>query len=37
MTAAYKERHDYIVGALNQFDGIECRPGEGTFYAFPRI
>ena len=37
MTAAYKERHDYIVGALNQFDGIECRPGEGTFYAFARI
>lgn len=37
MTAAYRERHDYIVGALNQFDGIECRPGEGTFYAFARI
>lgn len=37
MTAAYKERHDYIVGALSQFDGIECRPGEGTFYAFARI
>jgi aspartate aminotransferase len=37
MTAAYKERHDYIVGALNRFDGIECRPGEGTFYAFARI
>ena len=37
MTAAYKERHDYIVDALNQFDGIECRPGEGTFYAFARI
>ena len=37
MTAAYKERHDYIVGALNSFDGFECRPGEGTFYAFPRV
>ncbi len=37
MTAAYKERHDYIVAALNDLDGFECRPGEGTFYAFPRI
>ena len=37
MTAAYKERHDYIVAALNDIDGIECRPGEGTFYAFPRV
>ena len=37
MTAAYKERHDYIVGALNALDGFECRPGEGTFYAFPRV
>ena len=37
MTAAYKERHDYIVAALNALDGFECRPGEGTFYAFPRV
>ena len=37
MTAAYKQRHDYIVGALNALEGFECRPGEGTFYAFPRI
>jgi len=37
MTAAYKQRHDYIVAALNDLDGFECRPGEGTFYAFPRI
>jgi len=37
MTAAYKQRHDYIVDALNALDGIECRPGEGTFYAFPRV
>jgi len=25
------------VAALNDMDGIECRPGEGTFYAFPRV
>ena len=37
MVAAYKQRHDYIVAALNELDGFECRPGEGTFYAFPRI
>jgi aspartate aminotransferase len=37
MTAAYKERHDFIVAALNDLDGVECRPGEGTFYAFPRV
>jgi aspartate aminotransferase len=37
MTAAYKRRHDFIVGALNDIPGFECRPGEGTFYAFPRV
>jgi aspartate aminotransferase len=37
MTAAYKARHDYIVDALNGIAGFECRPGEGTFYAFPRV
>jgi len=37
MTAAYKERHDYVVQTLNEIDGFECRPGEGTFYAFPRV
>lgn len=37
MTAAYRRRHDYMVSALNQLDGIECRAGEGTFYAFPRV
>ncbi|MGB5690607.1 MAG: pyridoxal phosphate-dependent aminotransferase, partial [Woeseiaceae bacterium] len=37
MAAAYKDRHDYIVPALNEIDGFECRHGEGTFYAFPRV
>ncbi len=37
MAKAYRERHDFIVGALNGIDGFECRAGEGTFYAFPRI
>jgi aspartate aminotransferase len=37
MTAAYRERHDFLVSALNAIPGFECRPGEGTFYAFPRV
>ena len=37
MTAAYKDRHDIVVAALNDIAGFECRPGEGTFYAFPRV
>ncbi len=37
MTAAYKDRHDYVIKALNDIDGFECRPGEGTFYALPRV
>ena len=37
MVKAYKSRHDYVVPALNAIPGFECRPGEGTFYAFPRV
>lgn len=37
MTAAYRRRHDFVVAALNEIPGFECRPGEGTFYAFPRV
>ena len=37
MAAAYKARHDYFVTALNDIEGFECRPGEGTFYAFPKV
>ena len=37
MVAAYKARSDYIVKALNEIAGFECREGEGAFYAFPRV
>jgi aspartate aminotransferase len=37
MTGEYRRRHDFLVPALNEIPGIECRPGEGTFYAFPNI
>ena len=35
MNVQFKKRHDYIVEALNALPGFQCRPGEGTFYAFP--
>lgn len=37
MAAAYRNRHDLVVEALNRLPGVECRPGEGTFYAFPKV
>ena len=37
MVAEYQSRHDYLVAALNEIPGFECRPGEGTFYAFPMV
>ncbi|MCH8308473.1 MAG: pyridoxal phosphate-dependent aminotransferase [Proteobacteria bacterium] len=37
MVAAYRERSDYIVKALNEIPGFECRIGEGAFYAFPQV
>ncbi|GGC01279.1 aminotransferase [Marinobacterium zhoushanense] len=35
MVKAFKERHDYVVSALNEIEGVECIPADGTFYAFP--
>jgi len=37
MVRAYKERSDFVVRALNEIPGFECREGEGAFYAFPRV
>ena len=37
MAREYRARHDYLVAALNDIHGFECRPGQGTFYAFPRV
>jgi aspartate aminotransferase len=37
MTAAYRERHEFFVAALNDIDGFQCRRGEGSFYAFPEV
>lgn len=35
MLSAFRERHDYLVEALNSLPGVECLSGDGTFYAFP--
>jgi aspartate aminotransferase len=35
MVIAFKERHNYVVAALNEIKGVECIPADGTFYAFP--
>ena len=37
MLAAFKERHDYVVQRLQGMTGVECLPGDGTFYTFPRV
>ena len=37
MLQAFKERHDYLVKALNDIPGFSCLPGDGTFYAFPDV
>ncbi|MDR2137035.1 MAG: pyridoxal phosphate-dependent aminotransferase [Synergistaceae bacterium] len=37
MVAAFKERRDYLIGALNGIDGIHCVMPQGAFYAFPNI
>ncbi len=35
MLTAFRERHDFVVGALNALDGVRCAEADGTFYAFP--
>jgi aspartate aminotransferase len=34
MCKAFKERHDWLVPALDSLPGVSCSPGEGSFYAF---
>ena len=35
MVVAFKQRHEFVVNALNEIPGVECIPADGTFYAFP--
>jgi aspartate aminotransferase len=37
MLKHFRERHDYLVAALNEIPGFSCIEGAGTFYAFPDI
>lgn len=37
MNASFRTRHDYFVAGLNALPGFNCRPGEGTFYAFADV
>ena len=34
MVGAFKERHDFVVSALNKIKGVHCLQGDGTFYVF---
>ena len=35
MLTAFRERHDYVVSALNALKGIQCIASQGAFYSFP--
>lgn len=37
MVKAFKQRHDYLVEALNAIPGMQCIAGDGTFYTFANI
>jgi aspartate aminotransferase len=37
MVDAFEKRHEFIVNALNNIDGIECPRSQGAFYSFPRV
>ncbi len=37
MCKAFEERHEYIIEALNNIDGVSCMSCDGTFYCFPNI
>ena len=37
MSAAFEERHDYVVEELNKISGITCSKSQGTFYCFANI
>jgi aspartate aminotransferase len=37
MLAAYRERRDWLIPALNSLPGVTCTLPDGAFYAFPRV
>jgi aspartate aminotransferase len=37
MLKAFRQRHDFVVEALNRIPGVVCLPADGTFYCFPYV
>ncbi len=37
MLKAFRERHDFVIAALNGIPGVHCLPADGTFYCFPHV
>lgn len=37
MLAAYAERRDWLIPALNELPGLTCSMPQGAFYAFPSV
>lgn len=37
MVAAFQERRDLVVSALNAIEGVRCQTPKGAFYVFPNI
>jgi aspartate/methionine/tyrosine aminotransferase len=37
MVAAFEERRNWVVPALNDIDGITCQMPKGAFYVFPNV
>ena len=35
MVEAFKERHQFVVNAFNDIEGIKCIDAKGAFYSFP--
>src|ERR1700676_3639291 len=37
MVHAFRERHDFVIRALNAMPGVRCLRAGGAFYAFPYV
>lgn len=37
MNRAFRERHEFVVSALNAIPGVRCLHSNGAFYAFPHV
>lgn len=37
MVAAFQQRRDLVVAALNAIDGVSCQMPKGAFYVFPNV